>query len=127
MAHSVWRDIVRRNTNHVMICIVLCLVKGETCLARQHRHVFLLRRKRPRKLLAPVRVEVYFNTFRTLDGHEALCLESASADNGRAGETRSCAEHAVQRYSCIGRAYRENDLGYLSSDTLQHEARTDHG
>ena len=109
-AHSVWRDVVRRDTNHVMIRVVLCLVKCETRLARQHCHVFLLRRERPRKLLAPVRVEVYFYTLRTFNRHQPLCLETTSADNGSARKTRRCAEHAVQRHCSIGCADCENDL-----------------
>jgi hypothetical protein len=99
--HSIWRDVVSRDSNHVVIRVVLRLVKCETRLAREHRHIFLLRRKRPGKLLTPVCIEMHFDAFCAFDGYEALCLESSSANNGRTRKSSCRTEHAVQRYGSV--------------------------
>ncbi len=84
-----------------MVRIIFRLVKCETRLARKHRHVFLLRRKLPGKLLAPVCVEVHFDALCPFDGYEALGLESPSADNGCSSEPGCRTEHTVQRYGSV--------------------------
>ncbi len=93
-----------------MIGVVLRLVKREASLARQHGHVLLLGRKRPGKLLAPVGVEVHFDALGALDGHEALCLKTARADDGGAGEPGRGAEHTIERYGGVSYADGEDDL-----------------
>lgn len=108
--HSVWRNIIRRNANNVLLRVIFRGIERETRLARKHSNKPLLRRERPRKRLRAVRIEVDFNSVRVLHRDQTLSLKAACANVRRPRETSCRAEHAVKRNGGIRDTQSCNNL-----------------
>jgi hypothetical protein len=79
-----------------MVRVILHLVKRKTGLTWQDKHVLLLGCEHPRKLPAPVGIEVHFDALGALNGNKAFHPKMALADDWCTGKPGRGTEHAIE-------------------------------